>query len=86
MQIKTVGELREALERFEDSDSLNLVVSDDFGTYGLGAVIQSSNGPGTKNDKPSFFNNEGAMINLKLTAESDDYRAVPMKTKVTKRN
>ena len=85
MEIKTVGQLRQALKRFDDSDNLSINLSDDFGTYGIGAKIKSSNGPGTKDNEILFFKGDGwARIDLELTATNDDDYTVKMRAKVMK--
>ena len=85
MKITTVGQLREALSNFKDTDRINTNISDDFGTYSIGVDINSYDGPGMQNDNLRFFNNGGARIDMRLTAQSDDYESIPMKAKVTKR-
>jgi len=86
MKIQTVGQLREALSKFKDSDELCTMVSDDFNTYGLDVDINSYEGAGMDGKKIAFFNNGSARIDLKLTVGADNYEETPMLAKVTKRS
>ena len=85
MKITTVGQLREALSNFKDTDTINTSIKDDFGTFGIGVEIYSHTGPGMGNDTVGFYNNGGARIDMQLTVESDGFNSIPMKAKVTKR-
>ena len=85
MKITTVGQLREALSKFKDTDKIHTSIKDDFETYGIGVEIYSYTGPGMDNTTAGFYNNGGARIDMQITAQSDDYESIPMKAKVTKR-
>jgi len=82
----TVGQMKEALAKFDDNTEIMLNIKDDYDTYDIDLEIDFYHGPGISDNENVFFNNGECRIDLRLRAWSDDYPIrKPMRAKVIKR-